>query len=78
MSTKRRVGYVGQNKVPVNVALEGILHLEYTPYSFITLCDRELSFAIQPDKILNDHSYGITELRICKRCTKLEKEGASR
>ena len=77
MSTKRRVGFVGKSNVPVNVALEGLLHLESTPYSFLTLCNRHLSFALQPDKILNDfHNYGLTELNICKRCTKLEKEDA--
>ena len=76
MSTKRRVGFVGQYNVPTYVAFAGILHLENTPYSFLTLCNRYLSFAIQPDELLNDPNYGVTELRICKRCTKLEKEEA--
>ena len=69
MSTKRRVGFVGKYNVPTNVAMDGLLHLERTPYSFLTLCNRYLSFAVQIDTIL----YNLTDIRICKRCTKLDK-----
>ena len=69
MSTKRRVGFVGKYNVPINVAMECLLHLERTPYSFLTLCNRYLSFAVQIDTIL----YNLTDIRICKRCTKLGK-----
>jgi hypothetical protein len=66
---KRRVGFVGKSHVPVGVAFAGILHLESTPLSFMSLCDRRLTMMADPDKLLQDNGYIIKELKICKRCS---------
>ena len=65
---KRRVGYSGKETVPVGVAFAGILHLESAPRSFMSLCNRRLTMMANPDELLNDSSYLIKELNICKRC----------
>ncbi len=65
----RRVGFYGKENVPVGVAFAGILHLEGTPLSFMSLCNRRLAMMADPDELLNDRGYVIKELNICKRCS---------
>ena len=64
-----RVGYVGQENVPVGVAWCGIVHLETEANSFKALCNgRMLTMASEPEGILEDRGHVVTKLNICKRC----------
>ena len=65
----RRVGYVGQEDVPVGVAWCRIVHWESAPGSFQALCNgRHFTTATDPEELLRDRGYIVTKLNICKRC----------
>ena len=64
-----RVGYVGQDNVPVGVAWCGIVHLETETNSLKALCNgRRLTKASEPEAFLEDRGYLVIKLNICKRC----------